>query len=218
MGDIHMSINSNVTVGRIAYSALTDSQRGTLLTGAIASGDMSALQAMGELVQSDTPVSDEHAVTLKMVRPYVLGLSTGKRGGSDVTVYRPIRRGGTPQNLDAWVAGLTGASCNIDPDTVIYVRDIDGNEVTVITEDSFGNEIETPLAEVRGDKNDGGTVSVRTADGRVWPLADGRKVTLADVGEDIDIYMSIREFSRDGGDSWESAKWTLTLPRPRKNK
>lgn len=207
---------ATVVTGRITYARLSDEQRGQLLAPVVA--DPAALAVLVPLLSADEPVSDEHAVLLKMVRPFVLGLATGKRGGTDVTVFRPIRRGGTPQNLDAWLAGLSGAACNTDPATVVYVRDTDGNEVTVVTgTDDDGNEIHTPLADVRGDKNDGGAVSVRTTDGRVWPLADGRKVTLADVGGDRDVYMSIREFSRDNGTTWEDARWTLTLPRPRKN-
>lgn len=204
-----------VVTGRITYAKLTDEQRGQLLAPVVA--DPAALAVLVPLLSSDEPVSDAHAVLLKMVRPFVLGLATGKRGGSDVTVYRPIRRGGTPQNLDAWLAGLNGGACNTDPDTVVYVRDTDGNEITVVTgTDDDGNEIHTPLAEIRGDKNETGNVSVRTADGKTFPLADGRKVTLADVGDDRDVYMSIREFSRDGGKTWDDARWTLTLPRPRK--
>lgn len=211
-----MSANSNVTVGRIAYSALTDAQRGTLLTAAIASGDLDALAAMGALVQSSEPVSDEHAVILKMVRVYVLGLSTDK---SDLTVYRPIRRGGTPGNLDAWIAGLSGGACAIDPATVMYVRDEDGNEVTVVTgEDEDGNDILTPLVDIRGDRNETGDTRVRLADGTVVTPADGRRVTLADLGGDVERFMTVREFSRDGGTTWGAVKWTLTLPRPRKVK
>lgn len=207
--------SSAAVTGRITYASLTDDQRGKLLAAAVS--DPAALAALAVLVTSDEPVSDEHAVFLKMVRPYVLGLSTGGRGGSEVTVYRPIRRGGTPQNLDAWLAGLTGGACNTDPETVVYVRDDNGDEVTVVTgEDDEGNDILTPLAEVRGDKNETGDVRIRLADGTVFTPEDGRRVSLQDVNGDREKWHSIREFSRDGGQTWADVKWTLTLPRPRK--
>lgn len=211
------NVNAGTVVnGRIAYSGLTDVQRGALLAEAL-NTDPASIATMAALVVSDEPVSDDHAVFLRMVRPYVLGLSTGGRGGQEVTVYRPIRRGGTPQNLDAWLAGLSGGACNTDPETVVYVRDEDGNEVTVVTgEDEDGNEIHTPLADVRGDKNETGDVRIRCADGSVFTPEDGRRVSLKDVSGDVEKWHSIREFSRDGGNTWADVKWTLTLPRPRK--
>lgn len=206
----------SVVNGRITYSSLTDEQRGRLLAEVVKT-DPASITTAAALYVSDEPVSDEHAVFLRMVRPYVLGLSTGGRGGSEVTVFRPVRRGGTPQNLDAWLAGLSGGACNTDPATVVYVRDTDGCEVTVVTgEDEDGNEILTPLAEIRGDKNDTGDVRIRCADGSVFTPEDGRRVSLKDVAGDVDKWHTIREFSRDGGATWQDVKWTLTLPRPRK--
>lgn len=211
------NVNAGTVVnGRIAYSGLTDAQRGALLAEAL-KNDPASIATMAALVVSDEAVSDDHAVFLKMVRPYVLGLSTGGRGGQDITVYRPIRRGGTPQNLDAWLAGLSGGACNTDPETVVYVRDVNGDEVTVVTgEDEDGNEVHTPLVDVRGDKNETGDVRIRCADGSVFTPEDGRRVSLRDVNGDVEKWHSIREFSRDGGNTWADVKWTLTLPRPRK--
>lgn len=205
--------SATAVTGRITYASLTDAQRGALLAPLVS--DPAALAAMAVLATSDEPVSDEHARALGMVRAYVLGVTTQK---ADLTVYRPVRRGGMPQNLDAWLAGLSGAACNVDPATVVYVRDADGNELTVVTgEDENGNEVSRPLAEVRGDKSDTGDTRIRLADGTVVTPDDGRKVTLADVDGDVDKWHAIREFSRDGGKTWADVRWTLTLPRPRKN-
>ena len=203
-----MSVNSVVSVGRIAYSGLTDAQRAELIAP-VMSDPTAAMALMGTLA-SDEPVSDDHALALRMVRKFVLGLTTTKQ---DVTVFRPVRRGGMPQNLDAWLAGLNGSQ--IDPETVVYVRDADGNELTVTTTDDDGNEVETPLADMRGDKNETGEVRIRLTDGRVFTPADGRKVTVADC-EGSENWHNVREFSRDGGVTWQDVRWTLTLPRPRK--
>lgn len=203
-----MSQHDDLTTGRISYAGLTDTQRAALLVSVMGEG-MPVTDA-ATLVQSDDPVSDAHLLALGVFARFTLGLSTQD---DDMVVYRVVKRGRTPGHLDGWIAGLNGSACNLDPDTVVYVRDANGDEVTVKNGD--GESVD--LTSVRGDSADTGGVVVRLSDGRTVTLEDGRKVpTVADFDGDVDVWHTMREFSRDGGETWESIKWTPTFPRKRK--
>lgn len=189
----------------IPYSSLRDDQRGVLASKI----DMSDLEAATKRLQelsSDNPVSDADAKLLGWVVTYRLGLSTQKR---DKVVTRAKRRGRIG-NLDSFIASLNGAACGIDPDTVVYVRDEDGEEV-MTTVGKGDTKRRVPLAEVRGNASDRAGVMVRLSDGSEHQLADGRKCTPRDVGGE-DKWHDIREFSRDGGETWAPVRWSLTFP------
>lgn len=201
---------SDAIVSRSTYASIRSDQRAKLIERASQelTGDAAALLEAIDLFNSETEISDADALFLGMINVFTIGVNTGE---DDITVTR--RRGNAPKNLDAWLAGLNGGACNLDPDAVVYIRDADGDEVMVTDED--GDEI--PLAEVRGNAAASGSgVSVRTASGKVFHLEDGRRVSLSDVGGSMEAYRAIAEFSRDGGETWQDVRWTLTLPKPRK--
>lgn len=189
----------------LPYSSLKPEQRG-ILAGLIDMSDPAAAMARLQVLNSDEEVSEADAKTLGWITTYRLGLSTHKR---DKVVTRAKRRGRIP-NLDSFIASLNGDACNIDPDTVVYIRDENGDEVTTVV--GRGDDKERkPLVEVRGIATTSG-VWVRLSDGSVHPLADGRKATPADVGGD-ENYRRITEYSRDG-ETFHPVKWALSFPRP----
>lgn len=198
--------DNNVTVSAMTYAALTADQRGKLA----ATIDMTdPAQAMARLTElsSDSPVSDSDAVALGWVSVYFLGLSTQQE---DMRVTR--RRGrGRLGSLDSFIASLDGGACNIDPDTVVYVNDDNGDTVET-TIGQGDDKRRVPITEARGTVASG--LSVRLDDGTVRQCASGKTVTFADCGGE-DNYMRVVEFSRDGGHTWNSVVWKMTLPNSR---
>lgn len=186
------------------YSSLKTEQRAVLMASVDMSDPTAAMTRLTEL-NSDTEVSEDDAKALGWITTYTLGLSTQK---NDKTVTRAKRRGRIP-NLDSFIASLNGEACNIDPDTVVYVRDEAGDEVTTVV--GRGDDKERkPLVEVRGTATLSG-VFVRLDTGETFPLANGKRATAQDVGGD-ENYRRIVEFSRDGGETFAPVRWTLTLP------
>lgn len=186
------------------YSSLKAEQRG-LLMATIDMSDPGAAMERLQVLNSDQEVTEDDAKVLGWIATYTLGLSTQK---ADKVVTRAKRRGRIP-NLDSFIASLNGGDCNIDPDTVVYVRDDQGDEVTTVV--GRGDDKERlALVDVRGTATLSG-VFVRLDTGETFPLANGKKATPADVGGD-ENYRRIAEFSRDGGETFHAVRWTLTLP------
>lgn len=206
MSDIHNNGTNDDQGGDVfmPYSSLKTEQRG-LLMATIDMSDPGAAMARLEVLNSDQEVTEDDAKVLGWITTYTLGLSTQKR---DKVVTRAKRRGRIP-NLDSFIASLNGEACNIDPDTVVYVRDDQGDEVTTVV--GRGDDKERkPLVEVRGTATLSG-VFVRLDSGEVFPLANGKKATPQDVGGD-ENYRRIAEFSRDGGETFHAVRWSLTFP------
>lgn len=201
---IHPADDDVTTDTFMPYSSLKAEQRGLLMAGIDMSDTTAAMARLTEL-NSDVEVSEEDAKVLGWITTYTLGLSTHKR---DKVVTRAKRRGRIP-NLDSFIASLNGDACNIDPDTVVYIRDEAGDEVTTVV--GRGDDKERkPLVDVRGTATLSG-VFVRLDTGEVFPLANGKRATAQDVGGD-ENYRRIAEFSRDGGETFQPVRWTLTLP------
>lgn len=191
------------------YSSLKTDQRAVLMATIDMSDPAAAMERL-TVLNSDLEVTEEDAKTLGWIATYILGLSTQKE---DKTVTRPKRRGRIP-NLDSFIASLNGGDCNIDPDTVVYVRDESGDEVTTTV--GRGDDKErVALVDVRGTATLSG-VFVRLDNGDTFPLANGKKATPQDVGGD-ENYRRITEFSRDGGETFAPVRWTLTLPNKTSN-
>lgn len=202
------SVNGSVDSGMIAYASLTDSQRGILAAGIDMSDTAGAMARLTEL-NSDKPVNDSDAKTLGFIQEFVLGLSTHKKN-KKVSRFKKAGRHG---NLEAFLASLNGSDCNIDPDTVVFIRDTDGNEIET-TIGQGADKRRVPLVEVRGSAASASGVSVRLDSGEVFPLANGKRPSPSDVGGQ-EAYRRIAAFSRDGGETWQDVKWTLTLPNSR---
>lgn len=205
MSDIRNDIN-NEDQGDVfmPYSSLKAEQRG-LLMATIDMTDPGAAMERLQVLNSDQEVTEDDAKVLGWITTYTLGLSTQK---NDKVVTRAKRRGRIP-NLDSFIASLNGEACNIDPDTVVYVRDDQGDEVTTVVGRGDDKERKA-LVDVRGTATLSG-VFVRLDSGETFPLANGKKATPADVGGD-ENYRRIVEFSRDGGETFHAVRWTLTLP------
>lgn len=206
--DNNGSINSDVTEGTMPYSSLTADQRGVLAAGIDVSDQAAAMARLTE-INSDAPVSDADAKILGWVQTFFLGLNTHK---NDKKVTRP-KKSGRHGSLDAFLAGLDGGASGIDPDTVVYVLDENKDEV-MVTLGQGDNKRRVPIVEARGSATATSGVSVRLDDGKVFPLANGKKPVAADVGGE-EAYRRIAAFSRDGGETWQDVRWTLTLPNAR---
>lgn len=210
MSDIRNDINNDdhgddvTTDTFMPYSSLKSEQRG-ILAATIDMSDPAAAMERLQVLNSDQEVTEDDAKVLGWITTYTLGLSTQK---NDKVVTRAKRRGRIP-NLDSFIASLNGEACNIDPDTVVYVRDDQGDEVTTVVGRGDDKERKA-LVDVRGTATLSG-VFVRLDSGETFPLANGKKATPADVGGD-ENYRRIVEFSRDGGETFHAVRWTLTLP------
>lgn len=199
-------MSKNVTTSRMTYARLSAEDRGRL-AGHIDWADMEAAQAEMLRLNSDVEVTDTDAKTLGWLQEFILGVTTSKE---EILVNRP-RRTGRMGSLEHFLATLNGSQ--IDPDTVVYVRDTEGNEIET-TVGEGDNRRRIPLAEARAELVKSG-VFVRLDNGETFALADGRKVTFEDVNGE-DNYMRIVEFSRDGGENYAPVEWKLTLPNRRK--
>lgn len=201
-----MSNSKSVTVSAMTYAELTSDQRGKLAAGIDTSDPVAAMARLTEL-SSNTAVNDADAVTLGWVSVYWLGLSTQK---ADMRVTR--RRGrGRFGSLDSFIASLDGGACNIDPDTVVYVNDENGDTVET-TVGQGDDKRRVPLTEHRGQAER--ALMVRLDDGTTFGCASGKSVTFDDCGGE-ENYMRVVEFSRDGGQTWNSVVWKMTLPNSR---
>lgn len=201
-----MSNDKNVTKTTMSYADLPADQRGKLAAGIDMTDPAAAMARLTEL-SSDAPVSDADALALGWVSVYWLGLSTQK---ADMRVTR--RRGrGRLGTLDAFIASLDGGAVNVDPDTVVYVNDDEGN--TVETTVGQGDDRKrVPLTEHRGQAER--ALIVRLDDGTMYGCASGKSVTFEDCGGE-ENYMRVVEFSRDGGATWNNVVWKMTLPNVR---
>lgn len=198
-------MSSEITNIDPTYARLTTEQRARLMALIDMSDPAAAMARMTEL-SSDAVVSDEDARTLGWVSVYFLGLSTAK---ADMRVTR--RKRGRLGSLDSFIASLDGGACNLDPDTVVYVRDENGDEVET-TVGQGDDKRRVPIVEARGAVASG--LAVRLDDGEVRYCASGKRVTFEDCGGE-DNYMRVVEFTRDGGSTWHPVRWTLTLPNAR---
>lgn len=203
------SVNVNGEVENIdpTYARLNNDQRAKLMALIDMTDPAVAMARMMEL-NSDAVVTDADSKVLGWVQTYTLGLTTQKR---DKVVTRR-KRTGRMGSLESFVATLSGAACNIDPDTIVYVRDESGDEVET-TIGQGDDKRRVPLVEARGTVAVSG-VSVRLDTGEVFPLANGKKPAPSDVGGQ-DAYRRIAAFSRDGGQTWTDVVWTLRLPNAR---
>lgn len=198
--------DNTVNVSGMTYADLAADQRGKLAAAIDMSDPAAAMARLTEL-SSDSLVSDDDALTLGWVTVYWLGLSTQK---ADMRVTR--RRGrGRLGSLDSFIASLDGGACNIDPDTVVYVNDDNGDTVET-TIGQGDDKRRVPITDARGSVSSG--LSVRLDDGTVRQCASGKRVTFDDCGGE-DNYMRVVEFSRDGGTTWNPVAWKMTLPNAR---
>lgn len=201
-----MSNSNNVTVSAMTYARLKTEDRARLMATVDMTDPAAAMARLTEL-SSDAAVSDADALALGWVSVYWLGLSTAK---DDVRVTR--RRGrGRLGSLDSFIASLDGGACNIDPDTVVYVNDENGDTVET-TVGQGDDKRRVPLTEHRGEA--GRALVVRLDDGTTFGCASGKSVTFEDCGGE-ENYMRVVEFSRDGGATWNSVVWKMTLPNAR---
>lgn len=199
--------NGDITDITPTYARLTTDQRAALMAMIDMTDPAAAMARLTEL-NSDAAVTDADAKRLGWIQTYTLGLTTQKR---DKVVTRR-KRTGRMGSLESFIATLDGGAVNIDPDTIVYVRDEHGDEVetTIGTGDE---KRRVPLVEARGTVTTSG-VSVRLDDGRTFPLANGKKATPQDVGGD-ENYRRITEFSRDGGTTWTPVVWSMRFPNAR---
>ena len=201
IGDIIMS---DVTSSNVRYSSLSKNDRLVLLDST--GDDDAAFLEMRALLKTDEPVSDAHARILGWIQTFTIGLNTG---APDVTVER-YRRSGKYGTLERFLATLNGAGFGMDPDTVVYVNDENGDEIMVTVGRDEDKRV-IPLAEYRAADEEP-VLMARLDDGTTFACENGKKISPSDVGGD-DAWFRVREFSRDGGKTWNKPTWIMRLPR-----
>lgn len=204
---IDMSNNRKAVDTRTAtYADLDPATRGLLLASLDMSDPVAAMERMTYVNTSSDPVNDADAATLGWVTTYIVGTSESK---TDLTVTRRRARGriGT---LESFIASLDGGAVNIDPDSVCYVRDIDGNEVEVTK--GKGDTSERVYLVDHRQTIENSELLAKLEDGSVFACANGKRIDPDDVGGE-DAWFSVSQFSRDGGENWHPVVWKMTLPR-----
>lgn len=188
------------------YADLDPAQRGLLLASLDVTDPAAAMARMTHINTSQDTVSDDDAATLGWVTTYVVGTS---ESDTDITVTRRRARGriGT---LEAFIASLDGGAVNLDPDSVCYVRDTDGNEIEVTT-GKGDTATKVYLVDHRQTVENSELIAYLD-DGSAFICQNGKKIAPEDVGGE-DEWFRVSQFSRDGGKTLHPVVWKMTLPR-----